>query len=310
MDNVSDGLSTAPDGVESEFTHALRRGRQPGSAASLCAAVHGASYLITARRGPEERTVLFDAGPEEYAFERNCGRLDIDLGTVDAIVLSHGHFDHCGGVLVALNQARQPGLRPRLPVYVHPDMFAQRGLRLPGGAVSAMDPIAGPEELDDHGAEVIARRDATTLLDNMFFLSGEIPRTTPFEPGFPGHVRRDPGGPWTADEEIRDERWLGVHVAGKGVVAFSACSHAGVVNVVRDVESAFGGVPVHAVVGGLHLSGANERHIAETVECLLPHRLASLAVGHCTGWRATAALAAALGDDVVAPSAVGKRYTY
>ena len=91
---------------------------------------------------------------------------------------------------------------------------------------------------------------------------------------------------------------------------FSACSHAGIVNVLEHSQASFPGVPVHAVLGGLHLSGPNEAYIDQTVRAMRGYALQSIAAAHCTGWRAVRALAEAFGDDVVAPSAVGKRYSY
>jgi len=101
-----------------------------------------------------------------------------------------------------------------------------------------------------------------------------------------------------------------VNVAGKGLVVFSACSHAGIVNVLRHARATFPDIPIHAVMGGLHLSGANEEIIPQTVESLKEFGLKTIAAGHCTGWRAMTALANAFGDGVLTPTAVGKRFTF
>ena len=166
-------------------------------------------------------------------------------------------------------------------------------------------------DLTSQGARIICTTEPQSFLDEMFFVSGEIPRVTAFERGLPGQVRRtEDGKGWEPDELLMDERWLAVHVAGKGLVVFSACSHAGIVNVLTHARASFPGVPLHAVMGGLHLSGANEKIIPQTIEAMTEFQLAAIAAGHCTGWRAMAALATAFGDKVVAPSAVGKRYTF
>jgi 7,8-dihydropterin-6-yl-methyl-4-(beta-D-ribofuranosyl)aminobenzene 5'-phosphate synthase len=107
-----------------------------------------------------------------------------------------------------------------------------------------------------------------------------------------------------------DERFLAVHVAGKGLVVLSACSHAGIVNVLTSARASFPKVPLHAVMGGLHLSGTNERVIPQTVEALKGFDLDVVAAGHCTGWRAMTALANAFGDKKLVPLAVGKRFTF
>jgi 7,8-dihydropterin-6-yl-methyl-4-(beta-D-ribofuranosyl)aminobenzene 5'-phosphate synthase len=143
------------------------------------------------------------------------------------------------------------------------------------------------------------------------YLSGEIPRETTYERGLPGHVTRDAwSGGWVDDPLILDERWLGVHVRGCGIVVFSACSHAGIVNVVRHVRRVFPALPVHAIVGGLHLAGpANEPTIERTVADLCAVGFDCIVPAHCTGWRAVHALACTFGDAVV-PSAVGQTHLF
>ena len=103
-----------------------------------------------------------------------------------------------------------------------------------------------------------------------------------------------------------DERFLAVHVRGKGIAVFTACSHAGVVNVLKHARSSFPGVPLYAVAGGFHLAGGNERIIADSVRDIGTFGLTMIAPGHCTGWRAVNALVNAYGDSTVAPLAVGK----
>ena len=311
VDNTTDGLSTTPAHVENEFAFATRRGLRASSGRCLCCAVHGLSCLITAHRGPVRHTVLFDSGPEDYAFDRNTTRLGADLGAVESIVLSHGHWDHCGAMFLALNAIRARNGGRDVPYYAHPGMFRSRGMRLPNGGVRLMDDVPSIDDLAAQGAHVICTTEPQLFLDDMFHVSGEIPRVTPFERGLPGQVRRtaDRKG-WEADELLTDERWLALDVAGKGLVVLSACSHAGIVNVLTHARASFPGRPVHAVLGGLHLSGGNEQIIPQTVAAMKPFAPATIAAGHCTGWRALAALAAAFGDAVVAPTAVGKRYAF
>ena len=310
VDNTTDGLSGTPANVEGEFVGLARR-HQPFSARCLCCAVHGLSCLITATRGATTHAVLFDSGPEDYAFERNTTRLGADLGKVESIVLSHGHWDHSGAMFLAIDAIRRGNGGREVPYYAHPGMFRPRGMRGPGGAVRPFDAVPGIGDLTDRGARVICVTEPQSFLDDMFLVSGEIPRVTAFERGLPGQVRRtDDGKGWEPDELITDERWLGLHVKGKGLVVLSACSHAGIVNVLKHARASFPDLPVHAVMGGFHLSGTNEEIIPQTVEAMKEFKLAAIAAGHCTGWRAMAALSAAFGDKVLAPTAVGKRFTF
>jgi 7,8-dihydropterin-6-yl-methyl-4-(beta-D-ribofuranosyl)aminobenzene 5'-phosphate synthase len=173
-----------------------------------------------------------------------------------------------------------------------------------------MEDVPRVEDLTAHGAKVINTTEPQSLSEEMFYLSGEIPRLTAFEPGFPGQYRRMDDGGWEPDFLILDERWLAANVAGKGLIVFTACSHAGVVNVLNHARDCFPGVPLHAVMGGFHLSGANEKIIPETVEALRAFGLQTIAAAHCTGWRAVMALTQTFGEPTVAPSAVGKRYAF
>jgi 7,8-dihydropterin-6-yl-methyl-4-(beta-D-ribofuranosyl)aminobenzene 5'-phosphate synthase len=311
VDNATDFLSSTPAHVESEGAGLMRRKIRLMAGKCLCCAAHGLSCLVTAYRGGVSHTVLFDTGPEEYAFERNVTRLGADLGAVESIVLSHGHWDHAGAMLLALTMIRGRNGASQIPYYAHPDMFRSRAVRSPDGTLRLMEDVPSVEDLTSFGAKVVVTRESQPLLDEMFFVSSEIPRVTSFERGFPGQVRKTAeGNGWEPDELLIDERWLAVNVAGKGLVVLSACSHAGVVNVLTHARASFPDTPVHAVIGGLHLAGTNEEIIPQTVEGLQPFDLATIGAGHCTGWRALTALANAFGDKVLAPSAVGKRYSF
>ena len=226
-------------------------------------------------------------------------------------MLSHGHWDHSGAMFLALDAIRARNGGCEVPYYAHPGMFRSRGMMQPNGKVRLMDDVPAIDDLTNRGARVVSTTEPRCFLDDMFVVSGEIPRVTPFERGLPGQVRRTTDGQgWEPDELLADERWLAVHVKGKGLVVLSACSHAGIVNVLRHARVCYPDVPLHAVMGGFHLSGANETIIPQTIEAMKEFRLSTIAAGHCTGWRAMAALAAAFGDKTVAPTAVGKRFIF
>jgi 7,8-dihydropterin-6-yl-methyl-4-(beta-D-ribofuranosyl)aminobenzene 5'-phosphate synthase len=262
---------------------------------------------VTTRRGSETRTLLFDSGPDGDVLERNVHRLAADLGEVDVVVLSHGHWDHGGGMLRALDLIRGAGGRKELPYYAHPGMFSQRAGKRSDGTFRRMEDVPSPEALAWRGATPVVTTDPRVALDGHVFVSGEIPRVTPFETGVPGqHRRLQDGSGWEPDELVLDERFVAIHVRGKGLVVLSACSHAGVVNVLTHARDSFPEVPPYAVLGGLHLSGTNERVIPQTIEFLRPFGLQVIAPGHCTGWRAIDALLADVGDQRLVPLAVGK----
>lgn len=310
VDNSLDSLSSVPRNVMLEWPRLMRSGMKELSGEWQCCANHGLSILITARLGDISRTVLFDAGPEDYVLERNSPRLGIDHAGVDGIVLSHGHWDHAGGLPAAVRLAMAASRNRSVDVFVHPEMFRQRAMTLASGTILPIKAIPSPQELEALGANVISSDQPQLIFNDFFWISGEIPRVTRYEKGFPGHLRRsEDGSSWEPDPLIMDERFLAAKVRNRGIVVFTACSHAGVVNVLRHARDSFPSTPLYGVAGGFHLSATNEKIIPETVEDLGTFGLSVIAPGHCTGWRATNALVRAFGENVVIPSAVGKTYS-
>ena len=307
VDNVTDFLSSTPRGVEGELSRFWTRGaRLQGPL--LCCAAHGFACAITVTAGATTRTLLFDTGPEGAVFARNVDRLGFDIGTVDALFLSHGHWDHAGGMLDALDLIREANGGREVATYMHPGMYGSRASQAPDGTMRRFADIPDADTLAQHGAQVQHTTTPHTVLDNLFLVSGEIPRTTAFEPGLPGQVRRteDDSG-WEPDPLVIDERFVAVRLKDKGAFVFTACSHAGVVNVLLHAQRLLPDEPIHGVMGGLHLAGSNEGIVPQTVAALREFDMKRIVPAHCTGWRAVGALAAAFGESV-APAAVGKTY--
>ena len=309
VDNATDSLSTNPKNVTPEWSGLLTGGRMRVlSGQSICCAHHGLSLLIRAQVGGESHALLFDAGPEAATFLRNTGILGVDFDAVETVVLSHGHWDHAGGLVAAIEAIAKARGRDSFRCFMHPGMFNQRATQRPNGELFVHEPVPDPETLGKAGARVVSTREPQLAGTGVFYVSGEIPRHTKYEIGLPGHLRRsDDGRSWDPDPLLMDERFLSVHLKGKGQFVFSACSHAGIINVLNSARALFPSVPLYGAMGGLHLSGVTEKAIPETVRDLKAFGLKFLAPGHCTGWRALTALAREFGDEMV-PSAVGKRY--
>jgi 7,8-dihydropterin-6-yl-methyl-4-(beta-D-ribofuranosyl)aminobenzene 5'-phosphate synthase len=279
-----------------------------------CCACHGYSVLVTGRRGEEEHTLLFDVGPYADVWLGNAGKHKVDLAKIEAVFLSHWHWDHSGGfpeVVAAIAGARKAaGLAAPLPVSLHPARPDRRGIRQPTGPLMLLPPEPTFEAIAAAGGTVLKQGEPHTLCNGFFYGSGKIDRVTAYETGLVGHhtFRGVEGGP---DPLILDERFLAAEVKGRGVTVLSACSHAGVVNASLGAKRAFAPAPVDVVLGGFHLSGkAMEERIPETVRDLQERvQPRIVAPGHCTGWRAKAALAAAFAPGRYGPSVVGSRYT-
>ncbi|KAJ5120053.1 hypothetical protein N7448_010722 [Penicillium atrosanguineum] len=272
----------------------------------ICCSAHGLSILVTATKGDKKHSVLFDAGPEEDIWERNVKRLRPDLASVEVIQLSHWHRDHSGGLGKAIRMIKEAkqaqGISDELLVDVHPDRPVYRGFALPEHIISLeADPTF--EELSSAGALVDKQSEAHTVLDDMFLISGEIPRVTPYEFGLRNAVRFDPDEKeWYSDEVIADERFLAVNLKG--------CSHAGVVNTTKHAIDLVSPKPLlHAVVGGFHLAMSEEAQINNTVSDLKRLDPAVLMPGHCSGWRSKFAIEKAMPGTLV-PCTVGIKITF
>jgi len=322
VDNATDSLSTVEPGVPEVPEIAGHVARvdpvdidgTPGHVVfdRMCHACHGYSVLVTARAGDDVRTVLFDVGPHGPLWLANAGRLGVRLADIDTVFLSHWHFDHSGGipeVVAAIAAARSLAGLSAPVVDLHPDRPDQRGTGAPGRGFVLLAPEPSLDEIRAAGADIELHAGPHPLAGGLLWASGEIPRTAEWETGLPGHhTIRD--GVATPDPLILDERLVAGRVRGRGTTVLSACSHAGVVNACRCARDAFPDDPVDVVLGGYHLAGAGvEDRIEPTVAALRDEiRPRVVAPGHCTGWRAAAALAEAFRPGRYGPSVVGATY--
>lgn len=267
------------------------------------AAEHGFSALVSVTAGGRTRRLLFDAGLSVNGLAHNLDVLQIGIDDVEAIALSHGHFDHVGGLHGLM---RRFGKR-RMPMLVHPDFWLRRRIAVPKAEPFEM-PTASRVAMEGAGFAVVEGREPSLLLDGVALITGEVARTTEFERGMGVHqAMRD--GAWTPDPLIFDDQALIVHVRGRGLVVLTGCGHSGAVNILRHAQAVTGESRIAALVGGLHLNGpAFEATIPATVAALAEIGPAMIVPGHCTGFNATRALIDAFPEQAVLNS-VGTRYT-
>lgn len=216
-------------------------------------AEHGFALVVTVYDGGSAATVLYDAGLGRDTAVHNLDVLQIHPADLRAIVLSHGHADHHAGLE---GLARRLG-RPGLPLVLHPDSWRQRRIVLPSGDVWRMPPPSR-SDLEAEGITVVDERGPSLLLDDTLLVSGQTERVTDFERGLPWQQARGDHG-WEPDPWIWDDQSVIVHVAGRGLVVLSGCSHSGAVNVVHNARRLTGVPEIHALVGGLHTPRASAR---------------------------------------------------
>ncbi len=272
---------------------------EDGQVADALIAEHGFSVLVTVTKAGREHRFLFDAGTSPDGVTDNMRRLGIDPSSIEAIVCSHGHFDHTTGLD---GLARALG-RVNMPVLIHPHFWRRRRIVLPG-----RDPLELPttsrRALTEAGFDIIEERQPSFLFGGSVLITGEVQRVTGYEPGFPPQ-QAWLGGGWEPDPLVLDDQALIVNVAGKGLVVLTGCGHAGVVNIARYARRLAGGVPLHALIGGFHLNGPLfEPLIPRVLDDLAELEPTWLVPAHCTGWRAQHAMSARFGP-VFVPNSVG-----
>jgi len=306
MDNVTDvfmpdqgpARRTAPGDGPMRTSAVMTGGEVPDA----LIAEHGFSVLVTVSKGGREHRILFDAGTSPDGVTENMRRLDVDPGSIEAIVCSHGHFDHTTGIDGLI---RAVG-RVNMPVLIHPDFWRRRRVVLPGREPFEL-PTTSRGALAGAGFEVIEERQPSFLFDQSVLITGEVARTTGYEPGFPLQQAWLDGG-WQPDPLVLDDQALIVNVAGKGLVVITGCGHAGVVNIARYASRLTGGQPLYALLGGFHLNGPLfEPLIPRVLDDLAAMNLGALIPAHCTGWRAQHAMSARFPGTYI-PNTVGTRF--
>lgn len=243
-------------------------------------AEHGYSLSLTVHKNGSSEKILYDAGLSRDSTVHNLDVLGLNPADYRAVVLSHGHADHHGGLEGLFGRARSS-----MPLVIHPDAWRERKVVFPTGAEIRMPPPSH-NDLDREGWQVVEERGPSLLLDDSVLVTGQIERVTDFEKGFPLQLAAAEGG-WEPDTWIWDDQAVAVNVRGKGLVVLSSCSHSGVINVLRHVQKVTGVNEIHGFIGGLHLTGGLfETIIPDTIRELVALSPELIVPGHCTGWKA------------------------
>ena len=262
-------------------------------------AEHGFSALISITKSEQGtgNLFLFDTGVSENGVIHNADIFDIDFSNIDGIILSHGHFDHFAGLVNILKRTSSSPKGTRnnsVNFFTHPDAFLRRWEILPDGK-RAKSPILDEIQLQQLGAKIHKNTGDTCLPSNkspLLAISGEIPRQTSFEKGFPYQYAEDPRNEKSLipDPLIKDDQALVVNILSKGLVILTGCGHAGVINTINYAKKITGIDRIHAIIGGFHLPADGriyEAAIEPTLKEFQKTQPDYVVSCHCTGWKAT-----------------------
>jgi len=278
IDNSLDFLSSI-DKEQVQNVRKWTKEKKQSDFSRLLLAEHGFSMLIRVFSDTSAHSILFDTGSSPEGVIVNAERMGVNLSDIEAIVLSHGHPDHSGGLLSVVKAVKKPGL----PIIVHEDMFKTRGIVNTDGTIRRHEALP----LDDKvkPARYVRTKQPYLLADNTIFVTGEIPSQTSFEKGLSQH-RALIDGKWEPEPWLRDDRAIVINLRQKGLIVLSGCGHAGIVNTVLFAKQITGIDEVYAVMGGFHLAGKEpESRISQTVGELKRLNPKLIAPSHCTGWR-------------------------
>ncbi|NLC07616.1 MAG: MBL fold metallo-hydrolase [Syntrophomonadaceae bacterium] len=232
-------------------------------------AEHGWSVFIESSKG----RILFDTGQSPLLLA-NAKLLGLDLSAVDKIVISHGHYDHTGGLAEILQ------LNPVAQVYAHPDIFKPRFYRRPDGTARE---IGMPKEIINSKRFTLSRE--SVALFPGCLTTGEIPKSQPDLTV--KHFFEDRAG--THPDLIKDDQAL-ILESRKGLIVILGCCHSGLKATFDRVKALTGQTSIYMVIGGMHLNGASAELVKQTIRALREYSVQRIGLGHCTGAMGTFAL--------------------
>ena len=241
-------------------------------------AEHGFSVAITFETNGKQHRILFDSGISPFAATYNSEVLNFDLSYCKAVISSHGHPDHTGGLF---NIRKKMNSRD-IPIIIHEDAFRKRSFRFPDGKILDL-PAPNKSSLVESGYDIMERNFPSLWIEDSFLVIGEIPRTNNFEKGLPNHYS-EVNGKMEPEPVIKDDQTIVFNIKDKGLVIITGCGHSGIINTINYAKELTGQDKIYAVMGGRHLSGGiYESIIPRTVNELERLKPRFIIPCHCSG---------------------------
>jgi 7,8-dihydropterin-6-yl-methyl-4-(beta-D-ribofuranosyl)aminobenzene 5'-phosphate synthase len=257
-------------------------------------AEHGLACHIENVVNGHPHSFLFDYGIDFQGVSRNMDLLSINFERLEALGLSHAHYDHFGS-LVAILKSKTGKIPQGIPLYVGEEIFLERVGRLPNGTIVRVGHLKR-EDIESLGfVKIVEIKDPTQIVPGTY-LTGQIDMVTEYEKGPDFLIKR---GEKIERDEIIGEQSLVFNAKGKGLVVLSGCAHRGIVNTVKHAQKMTGVEKVHAVIGGFHLTGAKAELIARTIADIKAIGPDYIVPTHCTGFEAITAFAREMPDQFI-----------
>lgn len=265
---------------------------------------HGLSLLVSVWLGEKKHTILFDTGFTGIALLHNAELLGLDLKDIEALVVSHFHMDHTGGLSRFLDSVGKP-----LPLILHPDAFLYpRFVVGKDGRKEEFPRTLVRSELEARNLRIVESKAPVSIAEDAILVCGEVERGTDFEIGMPNAYMETNGK--AEKDPMHDDQGIIMHLRGKGLVVISGCSHAGIVNTVNHARKITGEKRVYGIMGGFHLPWpAYKDKVEPTIRALGEFKPAVLVPMHCTGWNSIHRIAEAFPASAILNS-VGSKFTF
>jgi 7,8-dihydropterin-6-yl-methyl-4-(beta-D-ribofuranosyl)aminobenzene 5'-phosphate synthase len=305
VDNITDRLLSSSSFVKRPPLISNTRFNKPPIAEHGFSSLIEISYKFNDKK--TSKKFLFDTGVSEKGIIYNSNIFGIKFENIEAIILSHGHFDHFSGLISVLKKINTP-----IEIIIHPDAFLKRWIVFPDGRKAKMD-ILDEKVIKRFGGIIIKNKSinylprlkTTTKINNnnkdvdnnkasqnnnnnRIMITGEIPRITKFEKGFPLQYKEGKDeNDLIADPFVKDDQALVMLLENKGLVILTGCGHSGIINTINYARKVTGIKKVYAIIGGFHLTGEGyEESIPLTITELLKIDPEYIIPCHCTGWKA------------------------
>jgi len=240
---------------------------------------HGVSFLLEGAKGSDVMRILVDVGQNSQALLNNMKLMNISPSIIDAVVLTHCHYDHTQGIARML---REIGRRD-IQVIAHRDIFRLNFVTEPYLRHVGIMPGDSMEEIEKAGGSLLLTKGSVKLMSGIT-TTGEVKRQTDFEQV--GIALKTIQNGEVVDDQMLDDISVVANVKGKGLVIVTGCSHAGIVNIAKHAMELTGCEKIEGIIGGLHLIDAPDDRIKRTVEELSKLNPEWICAGHCTGFKA------------------------